>query len=138
MFQELSKLFVNNFIGGQRQKHSSSNLLNIEQGENKSLRTFISRFNRKALLVDEMDDKILLATFYNGVSLDLFIYKLYDQKPQTMAELIHSTQSFMNTEDAIIAKKKKKGERLDNVYTPSRVGSSSKESQSRGEKGSWW
>jgi len=33
-----------------------------------------------------------------------------------MAELIHSTQSFMNVEDAIIAKKKKKGERLESGY----------------------
>ena len=55
-----------------------------------------------------------------------------------MAELIQSAQSFMNVEDAIIAKKKKKGEQLDNVYTPSRTGSSSKESQSRGERGSQW
>jgi len=109
-FQELSKLFVNNLVGGQRQKCSSSNLLNIEQGENNSLRTFISHFNSKTLLVDEMDDKILLATFYNGVSSNLFIHKLYDQDPQTMAELIHSAQFFMNAEDAIIAKKKKKGE----------------------------
>ena len=29
-FKELSKLFVNNFIGGQRYKHSSSSLLTIE------------------------------------------------------------------------------------------------------------
>ena len=29
-FEELSKLFVNNFIGGQRHKHSSSSLLTIE------------------------------------------------------------------------------------------------------------
>ena len=80
------------------------------------MRTFISYFNREALLVDEMDDKILLAAFYNGVSSDLFIHKLYDQEPQTMGELIHSAQSFMNAEDAIIAKKKKKGEWLDNGY----------------------
>ena len=33
-----------------------------------------------------------------------------------MAELIHSTQSFMNAEDTIIAKKKKKGEQLKNGY----------------------
>ena len=33
-FEELSKLFVNNFIGRQRHKHSSSNLLTIEQEEN--------------------------------------------------------------------------------------------------------
>ena len=34
-----------------------------------------------------------------------------------MAKLIHSAQSFMNAEDAIIVKKKKKkGERLENGY----------------------
>ena len=55
-----------------------------------------------------MDDKLLLAAFYNGVSADLFIHKLHEQELQTMAELDHSTQSFMNAEDAIIAKKRKK------------------------------
>ena len=69
----------------------------------------------EALLVDEMDDK-LLAAFYNGVSLDLFIHKLYDREPQTMVELIHLAQSFMNAEDAIIAKKKKKGGWPENSY----------------------
>ena len=37
----------------------------------------------------EMDDKILLAAFYNGVNLDLFIHKLSDYEPQTMALFIH-------------------------------------------------
>ena len=60
-----------------------------------------------------MDDKLLLATFHNGVSFDFFIHKLYDQEPQTMAELVHSTQSFMNLEDAIIAKKRKRAERME-------------------------
>ena len=80
-FQELSKLFVNNFVGGQIQKHSSSSLLSIEQWENEILRSFISHFNREALLVDKMDEKILLVAFYNGVSSDLFIHKLYDKEP---------------------------------------------------------
>ena len=48
-FEELSELFVNNFIGGQRHKHSLSSLLTIEQGENESLRFFITRFNRGSL-----------------------------------------------------------------------------------------
>ena len=76
-FEELSKLFVNNFIGGQRHKHSLSSLLIIEQGENESLRSFITRFNREARTVDEVDDKLLLAAFHNGVNSDLFIHKLY-------------------------------------------------------------
>ena len=75
-FEELSKLFVNNFIGGQRYKRSSSSLLTIEQGENESLRSFITRFNQEALTVDEVDDKLL---FHNGVNSDLFIHKLYEK-----------------------------------------------------------
>ncbi|XP_050251583.1 uncharacterized protein LOC126698416 [Quercus robur] len=112
-FKELSKLFVNNFIGGQRHKCSSSSLLTIEQGENKSLRSFITRFNKEALSVDEADDKLLLAAFHNGVNSDLFIHKLYEKEPQSMAELVHSAQNFMNVEDAIIAKKRKRSKRVD-------------------------
>ena len=106
-------MFVNNFIGGQRHKRSSSSLLTIEQGENESLWSFIIRFNREALTVDEVDDKLLLAAFHNGVNSDLFIYKLYEKEPQSMAELIHSTQNFMNAEDTIIAKKRKRAERTE-------------------------
>ncbi|XP_030936244.1 uncharacterized protein LOC115961396 [Quercus lobata] len=109
-FEELSKLFVNNFIGGQRHKCSSSSLLTIEQGENESLRSFITRFNREASMVD---DKLLLVAFHNRVNSDLFIHKLYEKEPQFMAELVHSAQNFMNVEDAIIAKKRKRAERMD-------------------------
>ena len=55
-FEDLSKLFVNNFIGGQRHKRLSSSLLTIEQEENESLQSFITRFNRKALTMDEVPD----------------------------------------------------------------------------------
>ena len=112
-FEELSKLFVNNFIGGQRHKRSLSSLLTIGQGENESLRSFITRFNREALSVDEVDDKLLLAAFHNGVNFDLFIHKLYEKEPQSMAELVHSAQNFMNAKDAIIAKKRKRSERME-------------------------
>jgi len=109
-FEKLSKLFVNNFIGGQRHKRSSFSLLTIKLGDNESLRSFITHFNREALTMDEMDDKLLLAAFHYGVSLDLFIHKLYDQEPQTIAKLAHSTQSFINAEDVIITKKRKRAE----------------------------
>ena len=89
-FEKLSKLFVNNFIGGQRHKHSLSSLLTIKQGKNESVRSFITHFNREALSMDEVDDKLLLATFHNGVNSDLFIHKLYEKEPQSMAELDHS------------------------------------------------
>ena len=63
--------------------------------------------------MDEVDDKLLLAAFHNEVNFDLFIHKLYEKEPQSMAELVHSTQNLMNAEDAIIAKKRKKAERME-------------------------
>ena len=63
--------------------------------------------------MDKMDDKLLLAAFHNGVNSDLFIHKLYKKEPQTMAELIHSAKNFMNAEDTIIAKKRKRAERME-------------------------
>ncbi|XP_023904369.1 uncharacterized protein LOC112016095 [Quercus suber] len=60
-----------------------------------------------------MDDKLLLVAFHNEVNSDLFIHKLYEQEPQTMVELVHSAQSFINVEDAIIAKKRKKVEQME-------------------------
>ena len=41
--------------------------------------------------MDEMDKKLLLAAFHNGVNSDLFIHKLYKKEPQTTAKLVHST-----------------------------------------------
>ena len=46
-----------------------------------------------------------------GLNSDLFIHKLYEKKPQSMVELVHSAQNFMNAEDVIIAKKRKRVER---------------------------
>ena len=63
--------------------------------------------------MDKVDDKLLLAAFHNGVNSDLFIYKLYEKEPQSMTELVHSAQNFMNAEDAIIAKKRKRSERVE-------------------------
>ena len=64
-----------------------------------------------------MDDKILLVAFYNGVTSDLFIHKLYDQEPQMMVKLIHSAQSSLNVVDVSIPKKKKKAEWVEIGYT---------------------
>ena len=63
--------------------------------------------------MDEVDDKLLLAAFHNGVNSDLFIHRFYEKEPQSMAKLIHSAQNFMNVEDAIIAKKRKRVERME-------------------------
>ena len=65
-FKELSGHFVTHFIGGQRYKRSSASLLNIKQPEDESLRSYVTRFNKEALLIDETN-MLYKATKYMNV-----------------------------------------------------------------------
>ena len=66
-FKELSAQFTAQFIGGHRYKKFTAYLMSIKQREDETLRSYISRFNKEALSIDEADDKILVATFINGL-----------------------------------------------------------------------
>ena len=41
--------------------------MSIKQQEDEMLRSYIPRFNKEALSIDEADNKILVATFTNGL-----------------------------------------------------------------------
>ena len=40
--------------------------MSIKQWDDETLRSYIARFNKEALLIDEADDKILIAVFTMG------------------------------------------------------------------------
>ncbi|XP_075658841.1 uncharacterized protein LOC142628679 [Castanea sativa] len=64
-FKELGTQFVSHFIGGHQYKKSTACLMSIKQREDETLRSYISRFNKEALSIDEANDKILVAAFIN-------------------------------------------------------------------------
>ena len=64
-FTELSTQFTSHFIGGHRYKKFIACLMSIKQREDETLRSYIARFNKEVLLIDEVDDKILVAAFTN-------------------------------------------------------------------------
>ena len=85
-FKELSMQFISHFIRGHRYKKSTACLMSIKQREEETLRSYIIRFNKKALSIDEADDKILVAAFTNGLRNEKFLFSLYknNQKPCRM------------------------------------------------------
>ena len=48
------------------------------------LRSCISRFNKEALLIDEADNKILVAAFTNELRKGKFLFSLYKNDPKTI------------------------------------------------------
>ena len=112
-FKELSAQFTAHFIGGHRYKKSTACLMSIRQREDEMLRSYISRFNKEVLSIDEADDKILVVAFTNGLRKGKFLFSLYKNDPKTMTEVLYRATKYMNAEDALLARKEKprKGER---------------------------
>ena len=116
-FKELSAQFTSHFIGGHRYKKSTACLMSIKQREDETLRTYITRFNKEALSIDKVDDKILVAAFTNGLRKGKFLFSLYKNDPKTISEVLYRATKYMNAEDALSARedKPRKRERLEDT-----------------------
>ena len=106
-FKELSAQFTTHFIGGHRYKKSTACLMSIKQWKDETLRSYISRFNKEVLLIDEADDKILVAAFTNGLGKGKFLFSLYKNDLKTMSEVLYKATKYMNAEDALSAREEK-------------------------------
>ena len=106
-FKELSARFTSHFIGGHRYKRSTACWMSIKQREDETLRSYITRFNKEALSIDEADDKILVAVFTNGLQKGKFLFYLYKNDPKTMSDVLYRATKYMNVEDALLAREEK-------------------------------
>ena len=67
------------------------------------LRSYITRFNKEALLIDETDDKILAVAFTNGLWKGKLLFSLYKNDSKTMLDVLYRATKYMNAEDALLA-----------------------------------
>ena len=116
-FKELSAQFTSHFIGGYRYKKSIACLMSIKQQEDEMLRSYITRFNKEALSIDEADDKILVAAFTNGLRKGKFLFSLYKNDLKTTSEVLYRAMKYMNAKDALLDREEKprKRERLEDM-----------------------
>ena len=75
----------------------------IKQREDETLRSYITRFNKEALSIDEANDKILVAAFTNGLRKGMFLFSLYKNNPKTMFDVLYRATKYMNAEDVLRA-----------------------------------
>ena len=65
-FKELSIAFVSHFIGARTYRNPSYHLLTIKHNPQKSMRSYVQRFNAESLKVDVPDEKFAITTFIVG------------------------------------------------------------------------
>ena len=81
--------------------------MNIKQQEDETLRSYITHFSKEALLIDEVDDKIFIAAFTNGLRKGKFLFSLYKNNPKTMSDVLYRATKYMNAEDVLLAQEEK-------------------------------
>ena len=110
-FKELSAQFASHFIRGYRYKKSTACLMSVKQWEDETLRSYIARFNKEALSIDEADDKILVAAFTNRLRKGKFLFSLYKNDSKTMSDVFYRATKYMNAEDTLLAQEEKPDKR---------------------------
>ena len=59
------------------------------------------------LSIDEVDDRILVATFTNRLRKGKFLFSLYKNDPKTMLDVLCRATKYMNAKDALLARERK-------------------------------
>ena len=106
-FRELSIAFVSHFIGARTYRKPSYHLLTIKQNSQKSLRSYVQRFNAESLKVDIPDEKFVITAFIAGLgvqSKDL-VFSISKNPQASMAEVLAKAEKYINGEEALISKK---------------------------------
>ena len=80
-FEQLRNSFLCHFVRGQHPRRPADHLLTIKQGEKETLRSYVKRFTRETLEVDEANDKVQLSTFKAGLNFREFVVSLTKNPP---------------------------------------------------------
>ena len=81
--------------------------MSIKQRKDEMLRSYITCFNKEAPSIDEADNKILVATFTNGLQKGKFLFSLYKNDLKNMSDVLYRATKYMNAEDALLAREEK-------------------------------
>ena len=127
-FRELSIAFVSHFIGARTYRKPSYHLLTIKQGTQKSLKSYVQRFNAESLKIDVLDEKFAVTAFIAGLgvqSKDL-MFSISKNPQANMTEVLAKAEKYINGEEALISKKESSSVRKEKGTTDRRRGRSPK------------
>ena len=67
------------------------------------MRSYVKRFTRETLEVDDADDKVQLTNFKVGLKSKELVVSLAKNPPKMMAEMLLKAHKYMNAENALAA-----------------------------------
>nr|XP_027072020.1 uncharacterized protein LOC113696835 [Coffea arabica] len=99
-FTELARQFASQFVSSKTYSKNAAHLMAIRQKPDESLKNFMTRFNTESLQIRDKDEKVVMTAFMNGLRVEELYYKLVEQPPKNLGELLTRAHAAANAEEA--------------------------------------
>ncbi|XP_043694154.1 uncharacterized protein LOC122644843 [Telopea speciosissima] len=110
-FTDLGRAFLAHFVSSRVHKKTVVNLLAIKQCRDESIRDFLTRFNKAALEVRNLDQTVMFQALHSGIR-DVELKKsLIMDEPGDMYELFSCCEKYINLVEVLTAEKEDKPEK---------------------------
>ncbi|XP_043701470.1 uncharacterized protein LOC122651944 [Telopea speciosissima] len=110
-FTDLGRVFLAHFMSSRVHKKTAMNLLAIKQCPDESIRGFLTRFNKEALEVRNLDQVVKFQALRNGIR-DVELKKsLIMDEPGDIYELFSCCEKYINLAEVLAAEKEDKPEK---------------------------
>ncbi|XP_043725978.1 uncharacterized protein LOC122672584 [Telopea speciosissima] len=110
-FTDLGRAFLAHFVSSRVHKKTAANLLAIKQCPDESIRGFLTRFNKEALEVQNLDPIVKFQALRSGIR-DVELKKsLIMDEPRDMYELFSKCEKYINLAEVLAAEKEDKAEK---------------------------
>ncbi|XP_020207923.1 uncharacterized protein LOC109792881 [Cajanus cajan] len=104
-FDVFSRLFMAQFAANKKKPPITSDLFDLKQQQEESLKDFLQRFNEVALRIASLDEKMAVIAFQKGLRSGAFDIALERASCQTMSEVRAFALSHIKTEEGQISKR---------------------------------
>ncbi|XP_016195116.1 uncharacterized protein LOC107636096 [Arachis ipaensis] len=107
-FQQLAKLFEEHFAGSAIYLHDSNYLNTIKQGQNESLKDYMTRFTKVAISIPDLHPEVHLHAIKSGLRPGKFQETIAVAKPKILAEFREKAKGQTDIEELRQARKSDK------------------------------
>ncbi|XP_021717823.1 uncharacterized protein LOC110685576 [Chenopodium quinoa] len=98
-WDDLSTKFKSNFSTANRREKTNAELMGLQQGEDKSLRDYLTRFSNESSIISWLDKGLVVFAHQHGLRTGPFSDFMVMNSPQTLEEALSASDKFIRVEE---------------------------------------